>query len=537
MKVFDYLIVGSGCSGAMAAQTLVDAGREVAMLDAGNENTLMSPVPQGDFLTLRKTDPEQYRYFLGEDAEGVTQGDIGKGAQITPVRKHMTTYVDTHLSVQSDTFSPVESLGYGGLGIGWGLQCWEYSIPEMRAAGLEPQRMKQAYETISTRIGISGTKDSAAKYTLGSLKTYQPSPTMDRNHQAIYQKYAARKHSFDSKGLFLGRTPLALITKDTDGRKGYAYRDMDFYTDNDQSAWRPWMTINALKPRSNFTYIGGYLVIRFIEKKQHVEVICLQIGTNKTASFRCKTLILATGTLGSARIALRSLEQAGKQLPLLCNPYTYVPCLQPTMVGKAAEPNKLGFAQLSLFLDEQRNNFDVSVSSLYTYQSLMLFRIIKQAPFNLRDARLLLQYVLSGIVIMGVHHPDERSDQKYISLVDDLSSPTQDALKIHYVLEDDKKREFARREKKIIAGVRKTGLYAIKRINPGYGSSIHYAGTLPFSKKDEAFTLRNDGKLHGTQHVYVADSSGFTYLPARGLTFSLLANAHTVAEGILHNAF
>jgi hypothetical protein len=35
--------------------------------------------------------------------------------------------------------------------------------------------------------------------------------------------------------------------------------------------------------------------------------------------------------------------------------------------------------------------------------------------------------------------------------------------------------------------------------------------------------------LGGTKNVFVADGSGFKYLPAKGLTLTLMANAHLVA--------
>ena len=81
--------------------------------------------------------------------------------------------------------------------------------------------------------------------------------------------------------------------------------------------------------------------------------------------------------------------------------------------------------------------------------------------------------------------------------------------------------------------MRKLGVYAIKTIDPGIGSSIHYAGTLPFSNNEKSLTLNSNGRLNGTQHVFVADGSGFNYLPAKGLTFSLMANAHLVAKNLL----
>ena len=83
--------------------------------------------------------------------------------------------------------------------------------------------------------------------------------------------------------------------------------------------------------------------------------------------------------------------------------------------------------------------------------------------------------------------------------------------------------------------MRKLHTYALKRVNPGHGSGIHYAGTIPFSDKEEPLTLSRTGRIHGTKNVYVADSSGFNYLPAPGLTFSLMANAHLVAQEVLND--
>jgi choline dehydrogenase-like flavoprotein len=534
MKILDYIVVGSGCSGAMSAQTLVEAGKQVTMVDVGATNPKYHDmVPEKDFITLRKTDPEQYRYLLGSEIEGVSWAQIGKGAQITPARKHMYKHADTHLRMDSKNFFPIESLGYGGAGIGWGVQCWEYSDADMRMAGLDPQKMSQAYETVARRIGISGTNDGTGKYTLGTLKTYQPSPKMDRNHKYIMGKYDKHLKYFQKLGLHMGRTPLALLTKDKGNRKAYAYQDMDFYTDKHRSAWRPWIAVDELRKNNSFTYIGGYMVKTFKEKDDYVELVCVNVDTGKEESFYCRSLILGSGVLGTARIVLRSLG-AKKRLPILCNPYTYIPCLQPAMVGKEAEPGKMGFAQLSLFLDENNDNVDTSVASLYSYQSLMMFRVIKQIPFlSFTDARVLMQWLMPGLVIMGVHHPDKHSDNKYMELVPDKHSATGDSLKVHYELGAEELAELDRREKKMVSAMRKTGTFALKRINPGYGASVHYAGTLPFSDEEKSFTLARNGRLHGTKKVFVADSSGFEYLPSRGVTFTLLANAHNVAEGVL----
>lgn len=520
----------------MAAQTLVEQTAQVTMLDVGIEKDASAvAIPDKDFLALRKNDPNQHRYFIGDGASGVSWGKVGKGEQITPPRKHILDLVEKYLPVDSSSFSPLESLGYGGLGIGWGLQCWEYSKPDLTASGLDSTRMLSAYQTVSDRIGISATKDDANSYTIGSLKDYQQSPTMDRNDQHIYQRYLAKKTQLNSQGFYMGRTPLGLITEDKGARKKYAYRDMDFYSDNDQSAWRPWITVNDLKKKANFTYINGYLVLRFVEKKEYTEIYCLKTSDGKQVVFRCRKLILAAGALGSARIVLRSLGNEGDRLPLLCNPYSYMPCIQPRFVGQEAEQKKLGFTQLSLFLDADHTNSGASVASLYSYQSLMLFRLIRHVPLDFKDARILMRYLMSGLVIMGVHHPDKPTSEKYLQLTPSKKTPTGDLLRISYSLNENENTLIKSREKAFTKAMRKMGAYTLKRVDPGFGSSIHYAGTLPFSSADKPFRLHPSGRLYGTRRVYVADSSGFNYLPAPGLAFSLMANAHLVAQNVVQN--
>jgi choline dehydrogenase-like flavoprotein len=83
------------------------------------------------------------------------------------------------------------------------------------------------------------------------------------------------------------------------------------------------------------------------------------------------------------------------------------------------------------------------------------------------------------------------------------------------------------------SALRQLGCYPIKRMDPGFGSSIHYAGTVPFSAEERTGTTHPGGRLHGTRNVFIADGSGFNYLPAKGVTFTLMANAHAVALAAL----
>ncbi|MBI3502484.1 MAG: hypothetical protein HY063_11895 [Bacteroidetes bacterium] len=526
----DFIVVGSGCTGAMAAQTLVEAGAKVCMLDAGlSEEKYKNSIPDKDFISLRQTEEEQHRYFLGDNFEGVPWGNVTTGAQLTPPRKFVIEKVNELLKFDSSSFFPMESLAYGGLGSTWGVGCNFFSGAELGKCGLEKNKMKDAYQLVASRIGISAEKDDASAYTCGEIQNHFPSIELDSGSKKIYKKYLRKKQQINKEGFYLGKPALALLTNDKNGRKKISYNDMDFYSDREQSAWRPWITIEQLKKQNNFRYIGNQLVLKFSEKEDYIEVECLNISTNEKQIHQCRKLVLASGTLGTARIILRSFQKEAHRLPLLCNPYTYVPSLNWQMLGKEMDRFRTGFAQLVMAYDPQKKNEDVSIASIYTYRSLLLFRIIKEVPFAFQDARIIMQYLLPAITIFGIHHPEEYSPAKKIWLEENKNSPTADSMKAEYIFSEEEKKKIISREKKFTGTMRKLGCIALKKVNPGLGASIHYAGTLPFNENNLLYSLHPSGKLNGAKNIFVADGSGFKYLPAKGLTFSLMANAHNVA--------
>lgn len=188
-----------------------------------------------------------------------------------------------------------------------------------------------------------------------------------------------------------------------------------------------------------------------------------------------------------------------------------------------------GFAQLSLFHDADGKQADIAMASIYTYRSLMLFRLLRETPLNFKDGRIFMQHLLPALIIAGIHHPETYSEKQFLQLEKNNASPAGDNLHVQYEKMNSRETIIAR-EKKYIVALRKLGAYALKKVRPENGASIHYAGTLPFSQTEKEFTLSPEGKLYGTENVFVADGSGFKFLPAKGLTLSLMANAHLVAE-------
>lgn len=529
METWDVIIVGSGCTGAMAAQTLVEAGWKVLIVDAGISSDPRSSFPNSDLASIRQTEENQERFFLGENFEGIPLGKVKVGEHLSVPRKFIVAETEKFIPLLSETFKPLESLALGGLGNGWGLGSCVFSDTELAACGLPIEKMKQAYQTVSDRIGLSGENDDAAHYTAAKLKDIQPAIKMDSVGKNLFENYAKKKSRLNKKGFYLGRPTLALLSADKGSRKAYQYRDLDFYDDQDQSAYRPWITIDLLKGESNFCYQGNLLALQFSESGNETTLQCMRLDNQEKVSFQTKKLILCAGVLGTSRIVLRSFQAYGKKLPILCNSYSYLPAIQPFLLGKDIDKNKIGFAQLSLFQDALKTNMDVPMASIYSYRSMLYFHVLKETPLGIKDSFRFLQFMLPAFTIIGLFHPEKYGEEKFLFLEKSNQTLTNDLLKVNYQLSEQEKLQIQKTEHSFKNTLAILNCFVLKKIAPEMGASIHYGGSLPFSNEAKKFTLSVEGKLAETENVYVADGSGFKYLPGKGLTLSLMAYAHFVA--------
>ncbi len=527
----DYIVVGSGISGAHAAQTLVESGAKVLMLDVGNRDSNYAKlIPDRDFLSIRNIDENQHRYFLGDDFEGIPWGNVRVGAQLTPPRTFISRDTETWLRIASKEFHPLESLAYGGLGAGWGAGCFAFSKSELEAIGLQRDGIREAYNVVSERIGVSGAYDDGADYCTADLDELQDPIEIDPQCEDILKTYSRKRKALNARGFFLGRSSIALLTRNLGDRTETTYNDMEFWCDSGGSTYRAWMTVDNLLKNRNFRYMDRLLVTRFSDRDNGIEVHAIDVDSGERVRFTCGKLILASGVLGTARIAVRSFEYKKTRLPIICNPYCYVPCIRFGMMRSTMPEKKTSLAQLYLFYDGNHDNFNVGAASIFTYRSLLMFKIAKEVPLNQSDALELMRFLLPSIAIVGIFHPEYGGSGKYVELVKDGDSPTGDVLRASYSLSKEERRALKRMDRAYLGALIKLGCLPLKVIYPHHGSSIHYGGTLPFSEKNELLTLSQDGRLHGTKKVYVADGSGFKYLPGKGVSLTLMANAHLVAK-------
>ncbi len=62
------------------------------------------------------------------------------------------------------------------------------------------------------------------------------------------------------------------------------------------------------------------------------------------------------------------------------------------------------------------------------------------------------------------------------------------------------------------------------------GSSVHYAGVVPMKRDGGDWSSDPLGRCRGFDNLYLVDGTTFPSLPAKNLTFTLMANATRIAE-------
>ena len=86
----------------------------------------------------------------------------------------------------------------------------------------------------------------------------------------------------------------------------------------------------------------------------------------------------------------------------------------------------------------------------------------------------------------------------------------------------------------LLGALRSLGLWTLPMLiqKPVTGHAIHYAGTLPMAETPARYQCDPTGKLAGARRVYIADSACFAALPAKNMSFGMMANAMRIATAV-----
>ena len=530
----EVVIVGSGASGVHFALTLLQKGYDVLMLDAGQAPP--PPVaPELSFDALKRTLDDPARYFLGDAFESVIYPNDDAEFYGFPPSKR---YVFTHPSAfgyTSEGFEPLFSFAQGGLAQAWTAGVYPFNEDELRDYPFGYADIAPFYGEVARRIGIAGADDDLARFI--PVHDYLLAPLdLDRHSEVLLERYENTKGYLNDKlGCYLGRTRIAVLSEDREGRSRCTYRGRCLWGCPNRALYTPSLTLAECQKYAGFRYVPNRFVRHFTYDTERritgVAVSGLDEGPMETLPV--DTLALAAGTLSTSQIFLNSIyRQSGEVAELhglMDNRQILMPFVNLRMVGKACRAESYQYHQVGMGLtgNHPREYIHGQITTLKTG---LFHPVIQQFPLDLRSATSVFGYLHAALGVANINLHDTRRQGNLVTLEPNPRTG-QPHLAIQY--------EALPSERDVLQAAIKRARKALRRLGciapPGMthvrpmGASVHYTGTLPMSERRQAFTTSPLCQSHDFQNLYVVDGSTFPFLPAKNLTFTLMANAVRVA--------
>ena len=529
------LVVGSGASGVQASLQLLDRGVSVRMIDVGRRPT--SPhesLPLKSFSELRHVDGDQESYFLGRNLDGIRFDDIRTGNKLPPLKSHVIEARSETQVADTAGFVLNQSRARGGLAMSWGAGSMPLRAVDLESFPISLSDLSPYYDLVADSIGMSGDHDDLAEI-VSPPRGLQPPLELDTPSLRLLERYQKDRPHWHRKGLRMGRAWLAVNSIAQAGRDACAYNDMEFWGDADTAVYRPEWTLQELERHSGFEYRGGLEALSFQEAGETVELSVRDTNTGEHSTLTGDAVVLAAAVPGSPRIALHSMRRFGAEhaVPIRTNPYSYVPCLYLPMLGRPVRDRRCSLAQLSLLFQAEPDPATAVFSSLFTYRSLLTFKLLNEAPLPYRFGLDVFGALLPAIVIVTVLHPDLGEGQKRYWIEQGHNGAVRDRVDYRESPEASKRQNTA--ERRLFRTLRRLGLVALKRIRRAPGSAIHYSGSLPLSREERPLTCTPEGRLRPFQRVWIADGSALPIMPAIPPTFTMMAHARRTADRMVRH--
>jgi choline dehydrogenase-like flavoprotein len=528
------IVVGSGASGVHFALTALKKGCPVTMLDIGREKP--PPIlPEADLGLLKQQLDDPVRYLLGPNYESVTLGDSQSDFYSFPPSKRYVFQQPRKMNFKNSGFEPVLSFARGGLGEAWTGGVYPFNDEEFADYPFGYKDIEPFYEEVAERIGIGGESDDLERFIPVHKHMMQPL-RLDTHSQELLNAYARHKSTLIRKyKCYLGRSRVAVLSEDRCDRLKCDYTGRCIWGCPGGAFYTPSLTLAECMKFPNFTYVPQMHVSHFkCDSSGRVKsVTALPIDGGAPEEFPVDKLVLAAGPICTAEIFLESIHRDTGEIAelhgLMDNRQILVPFVNLKMIGKPYDPETYQFHLLAMGL-EADNPKDYVHGQITCLTTALVHPIVQKIPLDLRTAIDFFRNTRSGLGILNLNFADTRRQGNMITLEKDGNGQTSLVIKYTALPEENREiRQAYRRAKKALlrlGGIVPPGTFRVR----AKGESVHYAGTMPMSKNNGKYTTSEYCQSHYFENLYIVDGSTFPFLPAKNITFTLMANAVRVAE-------
>jgi choline dehydrogenase-like flavoprotein len=522
--IHEVIIIGSGPTGIAAALSFVENGITPLILDVGYQPGNDNPV-NCNFYDYRKSH-DSFDLMIGKNYDGLSNVISKKTLPpklTSPYMQFVIKDAEKMSPVNEKGFHIIQSFAMGGLANAWGAGLYRCIDDELINLPVQASELSPYYDKLTKEIGISGDNDDLTS-NFGSTESLLPPLTLSYKSKKLFSKYQKNKKKLHARGIYMGRPRLGVLSQNYHERTSHKYQNLELWLPDLPSIYNPSFTLQRLIKENKVHYHKSVLVKCWSRAGNHLVVHAENINNSSGFSFTCKRLVLAAGTINSAKIVLNSKKDFKTRLPLIDNPLIQVPLIFPTFIGSKLETDAFGLTNLNIIFDFKKHNLRLH-GSIVELTSPARAVFYEKFPLSSKDNLLLMKLISSSFLVLLLYFPSSKENSGCITLKPDgkleAYSPPYKVNKSII--------------KKIIRSFISMGILTNHRLirysSPGY--AVHYAGTMPMVKNPaQDYQCNKWGEVHKERGVYVVDGSLFSYLPAKNISFTLMANSMRIADNI-----
>jgi choline dehydrogenase-like flavoprotein len=393
------------------------------------------------------------------------------------------------------------------------------------------------YGEVARRIGLVGADDDLARFY--PLHDHLMEPLqLDRHSQLLTEKYDRRREQLNRKcGCYLGRSRVTTLSRDDGGRKGCSYCGRCLWGCPSESLYTPSITLRECLTYPNFHYVPQMFVSHFDYDTQGkiTAIVASHVATHQTREFTADHYVLAAGAISSSKIFMDSIYRETGEAPrltgLMDNRQILIPFLNLAMLGENYNPDTYQYHQIAIGIEADKPE-EYLHGQITTLKSASVHPIIQNVPLDLRTSTFIFKNVRAGLGVVNLNLFDRRRDSNYVTLQSNGNGNGWTKLRINYQPAGHEARLISQAVKKVKRFLRGLGCIvppSMVHVRP-MGASVHYTGTIPMSERATSLTVSKYCRSHDFENLFLVDGTTIPFLPAKNITFTLMANAVRVAE-------
>jgi hypothetical protein len=163
-------------------------------------------------------------------------------------------------------------------------------------------------------------------------------------------------------------------------------------------------------------------------------------------------------------------------------------------------------------------------------KTALIHPLVQNLPLNLQSSLAIFRNLHSALGLVNINLHDTRREENLLTLEPGRGA-TPSALIVRYRVRDEERariRDAMRRVRRVLRALNCLVPPGMSHVRP-MGASVHYAGLLPMTAEPRPLTTDATGRSFEFGNLFFVDGTTFPFLPAKNLTFTLMANATRIA--------